>query len=425
MNSNENIVFIILLLSFISSSFSQTKTCGEENHRKAIDLYYQKNYDEALLEIEKAIICDSYYFYYDAACIAAKSGNKEKAILYLQNSIKLGWANMNHLKNDGDLETLKAENKWLELDSLKEETLSGIKKEINKLLKQCPSNNLIPYQQNGKWGYINETDKTKVTDAIFDKVSFINPKAKIVYGQYYFDFTCNRGIIKTLEDPIFSEEIFEDRYVVDSTITNGFLVEDKANGVTNYKYSAIYKKFKGAKIKDGAIGIMEDDNGFSIINEKGEIINDIQNLSKIIFHNYGDDTRFSYYPPNKDEYGDFILFFIDKENNLGFIDNTFKTELLTKKGDLKLPYLFWSKDSINLWRVSEYIFIKEKEKFGVWSCLSKSWIFKPKFDKINSVDTYSSSDPNNVKKYNTYFQVEVNQKTFYINISGEKLLPKT
>ena len=43
---------------------------------------------------------------------------------------------------------------------------------------------------------------------------------------------------------------------------------------------------------------------------------------------------------------------------------------------------------------------------------------------MKTVDTYPSSDSNNDKKYNVYFEVEVGQKTFYINTKGDKFIPK-
>ncbi|WP_020529100.1 TPR end-of-group domain-containing protein [Flexithrix dorotheae] len=412
------IILILFFLNNVNLLFSQETSCGDEIHRKAIDLYYEGKYDEALIEIEKTLNCGLYYYNYDAACIAAKSGKKEKAFMYLQNAIKLGWANMDHLKDDSDLKSLKMDSRWNSLDSLKENSFENIKNEINRIIEKCSNHLLIPYKENGKWGYLNQISYQRETEAIFLTAGFLNPKTTIVFGQYYFYVSCKNGITRILEDPIFSETYYEDFYKIDSTLASGFSVESNNYRTNNYFYSSIYKKFKGHSIKDRFLGIVQNNDGFSLIDEQGGVINNIEKLKEIKFHNFGTDSKSDLYPVN-DINGDFIIFFVDENDNLGYLDKNFDTKLLTDKSDLSLPYSYTYKSSKYPKNVLNFIFIKRNNKVGIWECSTKDWVIKPQFEKVTKVYNLSEKEDELI-----FFLVEKNGEEYFINNKGKAFLPK-
>lgn len=50
--------------------------------------------------------------YYNAACSAALSGKKDLAFEWLNQALKNGWTNLQHMKSDTDLKTLHTDKNW-------------------------------------------------------------------------------------------------------------------------------------------------------------------------------------------------------------------------------------------------------------------------------------------------------------------------
>lgn len=421
MNYKKLLVSSIFLISCsILNLSAQNLECGLTNHNKAIQAYYKKDYTEATSYINQAIACHSnYFYYYDAACIAAKFGDNERAFSMLEKSIEKGWANMSHLKDDNDLETLKKDKRWIELFGLKAEVKKDLKIKIEHIIETSNSTSLIPFQREGKWGYVDSKDNAVISEAIFDKASFLNPKARLVFGQYYIDIG-SIGIIKWLEDPMFSEEIKTDRYKVDSILSIGFSVKANKYYTNDYGYAKQYDTFKGHSIKGDFIGVVKDENGVSVIDQAGAVKNNIRNLDKVVFHNFGDDAKNNSYPVN-DKYGDFVLFFKDKKGHLGYIDNTFTKHLLSKKTNLSLPNRFSYSNTKQAKKVNQYVFILKKEKYGIWDCISKSWVFKPRFDSVLEVNSLTTKDR---KTSTVYFLVKEKGKTYQIDKDGKIFYPE-
>ena len=161
MNYNK-LLSIILSVFFISTSFCQIVEDNGyyDTYNKSMELYNSKKYKEAVPYFEKAAQlrpdCDSYY---NAACINSLAKNLTKGFKYLEISIKSGYADTVHMKEDGDLENLRSDKRWAEVSLWMEETKQKLYKEISKINIGCPASNLIPYEINGKWGYLNKQTK--------------------------------------------------------------------------------------------------------------------------------------------------------------------------------------------------------------------------------------------------------------------------
>lgn len=72
--------------------------------------------------------------YYNAACSWALAGEKDKALNYIKKSIELGWLNINHLKNDGELNSLHGATEWEVLIKRLQQEVDEYESRLNKPL---------------------------------------------------------------------------------------------------------------------------------------------------------------------------------------------------------------------------------------------------------------------------------------------------
>ena len=109
MKKRGNLFFLLLVCALVSpalvlsqnSSPQTNQTAQNEHERKALRLV-------ALIQagdIEGATA-------YDAACAFALAGKKEEAFRYLELAIARGYANVEHMKRDSDLEFLRTDPRW-------------------------------------------------------------------------------------------------------------------------------------------------------------------------------------------------------------------------------------------------------------------------------------------------------------------------
>lgn len=76
--------------------------------------YAQGKYAESAGLYAKAIAAGakSSTVFYNAACSFALSGSKDSAFYYLKQSVESGWNNVDHMQQDSDLTTLRADPRW-------------------------------------------------------------------------------------------------------------------------------------------------------------------------------------------------------------------------------------------------------------------------------------------------------------------------
>ncbi len=110
----KRLILSLLLLPVLAHA-QEARTIME----KADSCYAAKNYTEAASYMDQFIALDSTCdgCTYNAACYNALAGNKEKAILYLRRSFKLGYA-ARYLEQDDDLKSLHGLPEWPALQKL-------------------------------------------------------------------------------------------------------------------------------------------------------------------------------------------------------------------------------------------------------------------------------------------------------------------
>ncbi|MEW6131233.1 MAG: S41 family peptidase [Acidobacteriota bacterium] len=104
------LIFVLLISILPAQLFAQ----GQATAEKAERAYQQKDYStsaqlyiQAIAEGERSAST-----YYNAACSLALAGKKDEAFLHLQEAVKGGWVNTNHLKQDTDLNSLHSDSRW-------------------------------------------------------------------------------------------------------------------------------------------------------------------------------------------------------------------------------------------------------------------------------------------------------------------------
>ncbi len=104
-------VMLILLLTCCSLSVAQT---AEELATKANAAYARKDWKEAAELYAKVAAKDpsDANSFYNAACSYALGGDKEKAFEYLDQAIDHGFGNVENLKGDSDLTSLREDPRW-------------------------------------------------------------------------------------------------------------------------------------------------------------------------------------------------------------------------------------------------------------------------------------------------------------------------
>jgi len=129
--------FLILTTSYLFS-ISILAQSYDALIGKANQFYLNKDYQnsgeqfDAAFQIREGKKSD----YYNAACSWAQAGASQKAIAYLENAIKGGYLDINWMKKDKDLRSLKKEESWVKLMENFQKVVDDYEKDFDKLLKK-------------------------------------------------------------------------------------------------------------------------------------------------------------------------------------------------------------------------------------------------------------------------------------------------
>lgn len=118
--------------------------------KQANSLYQKGEYRASLHAFEKAfsISIGSAADFYNAACSAALLKNSDTAFLYLSKAIEAGWEDSEYLKNDGDFNNIRNDQRWPVYLKKLEDRLQERKKSYNLALQ----NELLSINQDDQTG---------------------------------------------------------------------------------------------------------------------------------------------------------------------------------------------------------------------------------------------------------------------------------
>ena len=132
----KNISILSALLIFVSiKTFSQTY---DEHILAANELYAEEEYVESSEFWDKAFLIHTGYAsdYYNAACTNALAGNSAKAFRQLEAAVLNGWEDIEWMKKDSDLNSLKKSGDWNDFMAHVPEFLKSYQARLNLPLKE-------------------------------------------------------------------------------------------------------------------------------------------------------------------------------------------------------------------------------------------------------------------------------------------------
>lgn len=270
---------------------------------------------------------------------------------------------------------------------------------------------LIPYSQNGKWGFIDKFSKKLVVPITYSSLQFFSPN--MINGNlnetvFYID---NTGQIHIGEEGTNTEEVAElktethfDGPIKPLPSKDGFrgFSVNEYNEVT--ALSDIYPETWYStivKIKNQVYAIVKKKNYFGIIDTLGNALKGFDFSHKKIEVNY--------YADDKEN----VWFFVQNDDSTWSAQNE-KGEIRCKNEILENPY---PTEIFGLTIISNK---KAKEQYtsGIFDCAEMKWVVPPqnkwKIDQLDytSTEILDKENPSDKKKATIYFRIN-NQGIIY------------
>lgn len=427
----KHLIFFALCFCSFSFAFAQNDAYSEHyKHVQNGEAYYRgKNYTLALGSYEKAIqspVTDQ-NDYYNAACCASLLGDINKAHLYLIKSIDMGYWDLAWMMKDADFDNLRKDEKWNQAVQHMQTTISNFEK-LFAGVKGIPLTDLVPYNQNGKWGYLQKKTRKTIVKANFKAVSFAgdcleikleNNKLVGVDSEGKLSLKYNYGRDNT------SNEVYaisDDVVEIDSSADfKGFRMD--AEGVINRVSSQIDQE-DGYPIIKGPVDI--DGKKYAIARKKGKygLFGEDGSSHPVIGFKYKDLDRVYNYKETSNWY-----LFQDEKNKYGFIHTSGESRFYGEIDSLesqKSNYEFW---------VCEYEVVQQQQKSGIIDLKTMKWLVKPlsgvKFLSVHFTHKYPYCEQFVSYPYEkrdlileTYFLAKNKAgQTFYVDKEGIQYLP--
>lgn len=168
----------LLILIFFSCALIQAQNNNDNpKHYDLVDaatkLYRKKDYVSALAMFEKALqnADADKGDYYNAACCASLIGDLSKANQYLIKSIDTGFWDLAWMLKDSDFDNLRKTDQWQQAIQHLQNLIKSIEAQFSGV-KGIALTDLVPYNKNGKWGYMQKKTKKVIVQANFIKAGF-------------------------------------------------------------------------------------------------------------------------------------------------------------------------------------------------------------------------------------------------------------
>lgn len=427
------LIFCLLSLFVLKLSAQSGTTEGrdpkEVNYYRAVQIatafYEKKAYSDALKVFEQALSKPeaNKNDYYNAACCASLVGDLDKANTYLNKSIELGYWDLKWMSNDADFANFRQDRRWEKTIQKLNTTLNTIEAKF-KPIENIHRADLIPYQENGLWGYLHRESKAILVPASFDKVGFAGDCLEIKYKNVLFSIDVQTKInLKYQDEPSNSHQqvfkLFNPPGVDSSGALKGFKVTEKGN------VNMVSKDFdqgRGGPIVSPIKPLAIDGQSYLIARKQGKygLVNQDGVAHPKIGFNYKSISLInSYTGPEK-------CFLVENEaSELSFVLST---------GEVRLQN---SMDSIFSDQFAQFKFVKVRkgQREGLLDLTNLSWAI-PLTENLNVLDLgfthddwycsiSSSSDVNQSKIIAFYFLVKnAKGQVYYTDKNQTVYLPK-
>ncbi|MBC3883325.1 hypothetical protein H8K35_18170 [Undibacterium sp. LX40W] len=237
-----------ILAASIALAFSTTQAQSYSDYLlQARSALNNKDYKTATAQFKQAfsLKLGSYADLYDAACVAALTGDKDSAFKWLEQSIAQGWFNLDHLTTDSDLISLHKDKRWAPtLKTLKSKLVAQEKNYDHKLKAQLEKI------------YSEDQDLRKKLIAMEQKLGADSAEVKALWQQIDDKDEHN---LKQVESIISENGWLGSDQVGPKASQTLFLVVQHARPEMRLKYVSLLRAAVKAKKADAAsLALMED-----------------------------------------------------------------------------------------------------------------------------------------------------------------------
>jgi hypothetical protein len=319
------VIFLYLVFAIIHSLEAQNKgNSSDETVKLANKLMQERKYDEALVAFNNSFTGgnNDLFDHYNAACCAALTGKKDEAFKLLKKTIALGYLDRKWAGEDADLASLRADRRWKSVEVQFDQQQKALEKKFTKI-KDFDPTHLIPFKQNGMWGYVDKNSLKIIVAPEFRELGFMGDCTTILYKDRCRVRINNKGAIQEIHYPSREEDFdiaLDDSYgPTPRAGIKGFRLDSNGNVL---EYSEEFNRYPEA-LFNVSNPFLIDDKYYVIAHKKhrsGVIDQDGNALPGFDFIHNGLDKNFTA------EHG--IWFFAaDSTGKSGFIDVKGNTRL--------------------------------------------------------------------------------------------------
>lgn len=389
------------------------------------DQYMQnRQYAKALISFKKSFKKGNtdLYDYYNAGCCAALTNKKDEAFSLLTKSIKQGYMDDKWISQDSDLELLRKDKRWPELMKEFKKAQDAIALKFSKI-KTLPSMFLIPFQENGLWGYINKETLKVLVIAEFKELGFMSSCTYLYYkDRCRVKLSADAKVLEIIypvrdEDVMVSAESYDDKGPKPVSSVGGFkgfTMGEKNQIVTFsdiYDYDCDYcSKVSGPyRINDKFYALVKKAGHFGLIDQDGNTLPRFDFEHKTLYRHekgYGPSMWF---------------YFNDDAGNSGFMNEA---------GDVKLYneligplYSEFNRFNLNVQ--------KNEDASGILDIEALQWVIKPQPLMISGVSfTFSGECEPYSYQYSRnrildpYFLIRKGDNAYYMDRNLKVYKPK-
>ncbi|MBA4056778.1 MAG: hypothetical protein C0490_18840 [Marivirga sp.] len=379
MNHTFILVFACFFL-FTVTSFAQTKPALYKIDADSANHYMQnREYAKALVSFKRSFKKGNtdLYDYYNAGCCASLTQKHDEAFSLLTKSIQQGYLDDPWILKDSDLEPLRTDKRWPQLMKEFKKAQDAIAKKFTKIKTLDPSL-LIPFKQNGRWGYVNKNTLAVVVKPEFQELEFMNACTYAYYKDRCRLKISSAGEIMEVIYPLRDEEVSvaveadDDRGPKIVSSTNGFkgFTMDEKNQIVTF--SDIYdtdcdycEKIAGPyRINNTFYTLVKKAGHYGLIDQEGDTLPHFGFVHKELVRNYKSNGQSIWF------------YFKDDNDNNGFMNEAGEVKLYNELiGSL---YSVFNRFQLNVQQ--------NKDASGVLDLGAMEWVIKPQPLKITGID---------------------------------------